>query len=531
MIGLILVGMALQAAQAERYGVIITSGVDTVAVERVERDGRTARSEVLIPRLARLAIVATTDGRGCVSGALVSVFPWGSSRDATPLQRVSLRLDGDSVRLDVRASDVGRSLSRAFPGARFVLLGESDALSALAVECALAEGEGADSVEVPAVVFPGLRALAMRVTRRGDRAVVVAGDTVWAELDAHGRARRMVVGRGERGRVITRVAAGVVEGLQIAPSDYSVPPGAPYLAEQVRFEVEPGVVLAGTLTIPLEVRGPVVAVVTVSGSGPQDRDSYAPVADGWRPFRQFADTLARRGYAVLRFDDRGVGGSTGDFGGATERTTAADVLAAVAYLRSRADIDGHRVVLLGHSEGVRVAMLAAAQDRAVSGLVLMSGAADPRAAVRAQALWLAEHGPATSRLPRDYVLALVDRQMDSLAVAGQRDVYRWDAGAVARDIRAAAVAIFHGGTDRQVPSDQAGALAAVFRRAGARAVNVRVFPGLNHLLVRDPSGDFTRYHLLPSARVDTAVLGALSDWLDGLRRGARTEHGDARFSR
>jgi len=72
--------------------------------------------------------------------------------------------------------------------------------------------------------------------------------------------------------------------------------------------------------MPAAPGGPVPAVVTISGTGAQDRDSYAPIAEGWRPFREFADTLGRRGIAVLRLDDRGTGGSTGDQGTATERT-------------------------------------------------------------------------------------------------------------------------------------------------------------------------------------------------------------------
>jgi len=509
MIGVMLALLALQADQTERYGVIVTRGADTVAVERVLRGAAMVRSEVFVPGRARLEVAAGIDGAGCVSGAVVSVYPWGSAPGGTPLQRVSVQLDGDTVRVDARAGDVNQVLSRAFPGARFVLPGESDAVSALIVECALATG--GDSVDVPVVAFPGLRGMNVRVLRRGGEAIVITTDTIRVGLDARGRAARVEVGIG--GRLITRVAAREVDGLDFAMPDYSAPAGAPYRAEEVSFEVEPGVVLSGTLTRPLEPAGRLPAVVTVSGSGPQDRDSHAAIAGGWRPFRQFADTLSRSGIAVLRFDDRGVGESTGDYGAGTERTAAKDVLAAVAFLRGRPDIDAGNIVVLGHSEGVRIAMLAAEEDPGIAGLVLLSGAADTRAAVRAQALWLAERSPQASSISRDSLLARIDRQMDSLAVAGNREVYRWDADAVARRIRAPAIAIFHGETDRQVPSSQAEALAAVFHRASKPGVSVRIFPGLNHLLVPDQDGDFTRYDELPSARVDASVLGALADWV------------------
>jgi len=150
--------------------------------------------------------------------------------------------------------------------------------------------------------------------------------------------------------------------------------------------------------------------------------------------------------------------------------------------------------------------------------VLLSGAADTRAAVRAQALWLAEHSAQPGMPPHDSTVALVERQLDSLAVSGKREVYRWDAGGVAADTRVRDVAIFHGETDRQVPSEQAAALAAYFRRSGSRRVSVQVFPGLNHLLVPDSTGDFTRYDRLATARVAPAVLGAVADWLGRLRQ-------------
>jgi fermentation-respiration switch protein FrsA (DUF1100 family) len=102
--------------------------------------------------------------------------------------------------------------------------------------------------------------------------------------------------------------------------------------------------------------------------------------------------------------------------------------------------------------------------------------------------------------------------MDSLAATARREVYRWDALALARRIRAP-VAIFHGATDRQVPADQADSLAVVFRRAGNANVTVRVFPDLNHLLVHDPSGDFLQYHRLENAAVDSELLAAVATFV------------------
>jgi alpha-beta hydrolase superfamily lysophospholipase len=496
----------LPTQQLERYAWIVRNGADTVSVEHVTREASQLRAEVLVTGRARLNVVAATSTEGCVTGAEVRVFPWGSAPDATPLQQVEVRLDGDSARVAVQARDVSRTLAISAHGARFVLAGDSYAASALVVDCALASG--VDSVDVPVVAFPNLRTALVGVRRHGDTVTVVMGDTSYVQLDPSGRPVHVQIGGDV---VLERVAPDSARAEAEGP-DYSAPPGAAYTAEDVVVPVEPGVVLAGTLTLPGDLSDPVPAVVTVSGSGPQDRDGFVDIAEGWRPFRQLADALGARGIAVLRFDDRGVGRSTGDFGSSTELTAAADVEGAIAYLRARPEVDATRIAVLGHSEGSRVAMIVGARDASLAGLVLLSGAADPRAAVRAQALWVAEHDPSLTGFSRDSLLALVDRQWDSLATTSAREVYRWDAVALARRIHMP-VAVFQGATDRQVPADQADSLGAIFRRTGNTDVTVRVFPDVNHLLVHDTNGDFLAYYELPNAKVAEEVLSAIAGWL------------------
>jgi dienelactone hydrolase len=499
--------LALQAQQVERYGLITRNGADTVSVERVTRRPGEIAAEVFVPNRARLSVVATLTSDGCVTGLTQDVFPWGSAADATPLRHAHVWLDGDSVRIDVKAGDVARTVARPAPGAAFLLADDAMGVATQIVECALARG---DSVDLPVVANPGARLITVPVRRNGDHVTLVTSDTSRVELGPGGRPVRIEVGR--RGAVILRVPVESISREAVPPPDYGPPPGTVYRAETVTIPVTDGVSLAGTLTLPTGAPGPLPAVVLVSGSGPQDRDSYAPVGGGWRPFREFADALSSRGVAVLRCDDRGVGASTGDFASGTELTEAEDARAAVAYLRDRPDIDGERIAVLGHSEGARVAMLVAAEDPALAALVLMAGAADPRAAVRAQTLWSLEHAPGAEALSRDSVLALVDRQMDSLAVAGKREVFRWNGEALARRTTAP-VAVFQGATDRQVPAGQAEALGDLFRRAGNRDVTVRVFPGVNHLFVPDESGDFLRYDELRSGRLHPDVLRAVVDWL------------------
>ncbi len=152
-------------------------------------------------------------------------------------------------------------------------------------------------------------------------------------------------------------------------------PPFPYRAEDVSFDSAPGVRLAGTLTIP-SGKGPFPAVVLITGSGAQDRDET--IMDH-KPFLVLADALSRHGIAVLRDDDRGFGKSTGDFSKATTLDFAVDTQAALAYLRSRPEIDANRLGLIGHSEGGLIGPMVALKDRGVAFVVMMAG---PGVAIR-----------------------------------------------------------------------------------------------------------------------------------------------------
>jgi pimeloyl-ACP methyl ester carboxylesterase len=148
----------------------------------------------------------------------------------------------------------------------------------------------------------------------------------------------------------------------------------PYREEEVTFENKKAAVkFAGTLTIP-KGKGPFPAVVLLSGSGPQDRDESIM---GHKPFLVLADHLTRKGIAVLRTDDRGVGGSSGDTMKSTTADFASDALCAVAFLKGRKEINPKQIGLVGHSEGGVVAPLAASQSRDVAFIVLLAGSAVP----------------------------------------------------------------------------------------------------------------------------------------------------------
>lgn len=152
------------------------------------------------------------------------------------------------------------------------------------------------------------------------------------------------------------------------PQEPKVP--FPYHSENITFKNEKaGITLAGTLTIP-EKTGNYPAVILISGSGPSDRNEE--IADH-KPFLLLADHLTKNGIAVLRFDDRGVGESGGEFQKATSADFATDVEAAFNYLKTRTEINKKKIGLLGHSEGGMIAPMVAEKNREIAFVVLLAG--------------------------------------------------------------------------------------------------------------------------------------------------------------
>ena len=144
----------------------------------------------------------------------------------------------------------------------------------------------------------------------------------------------------------------------------------PYKSEEVVFTNKTdGVTLKGTLTIP-DSPGPFRAVILLSGSGPNDRDQ---LVWGHRVFLVLADYLTRQGIAVLRYDDRGVGRSGGNYDEASFENFSLDAIAACEYLKTRPEIFQDHIGFIGHSEGGAIAPIAASESDEVSFIVLMAG--------------------------------------------------------------------------------------------------------------------------------------------------------------
>ncbi|MFK7756076.1 MAG: alpha/beta hydrolase family protein [Flavobacteriales bacterium] len=143
-----------------------------------------------------------------------------------------------------------------------------------------------------------------------------------------------------------------------------------YDSEEVTFENKTAeIALAGMLTLP-SASGKHPAVILISGSGPQNRNEEIL---GHKPFLVLADHLTKQGIAVLRYDDRGVADSEGQFMGATSEDFAMDAAAAIAFLKNHPHVDASHIGVIGHSEGGLIAPMLAAQDKELDFIVLLAG--------------------------------------------------------------------------------------------------------------------------------------------------------------
>jgi len=147
-------------------------------------------------------------------------------------------------------------------------------------------------------------------------------------------------------------------------------PPFPYQSEELEYPgPTEGVHLTGTLTFP-NSGGPFPAVILITGSGQQDRDE---TIFGHKPFAVIADYLTRRGFAVLRVDDRQMGKSTGDLTKATSYDFTKDVKTSLLQLRKRKDINQKKIGLIGHSEGGLIASMLASENPDIAYIILLAG--------------------------------------------------------------------------------------------------------------------------------------------------------------
>jgi len=299
--------------------------------------------------------------------------------------------------------------------------------------------------------------------------------------------------------------------------DYSAPADAPYTAEDVLVKTPAGHTLAGTLTLPKSAssKKPVGAIVTITGSGPQDRDEHIPL-EGFRPFRQIADALGRNGIAVLRMDDRGTGASGGTFKGSTSADFAEDIRAGLAYLRTRPEVRADRLAVLGHSEGAVIAPMVAEKEPTLRGIVLLAGIAQAgRTALYFQMKNGLEHNTKLTPEARDKQIADIDKRIDEMAAADpwMKFFLAYAPAPTMRRVKTP-VLILTGAHDQQAVPQEVPLMEAAFKEGGNKDVTARVLPDLNHLFVQDTDGFPQNYAKLPPPiMVRADVLEIIVDWL------------------
>lgn len=333
-------------------------------------------------------------------------------------------------------------------------------------------------------------------------------------------------------------------------------PPFPYREEEVSYDntQAEGVQLAGTLSLP-KGDGPFPAVVLISGSGPQNRNEELL---GHKPFLIIADHFSRAGIAVLRFDDRGVGESTGDFGAATSKDFATDVQAGIDFLKTRPDINASQIGLVGHSEGGLIGPMVAADNPDVAFLVLMAGPGVPgtdilllQQELMARAEGSSEEEIAMTRQTSERVFRdlektedlektkeeltiymkqeleklpaadqeklgdldqLVQQQLKMITTPWFRFFLSYDPVEMLKKVDCPVLAI-NGEKDLQVDAEQnLPVIAEALKAAGNDRVKTVVLSGLNHLFQHSDSGKASEYGQLEETFAPEA-LELMTEWI------------------
>ncbi len=330
----------------------------------------------------------------------------------------------------------------------------------------------------------------------------------------------------------------------------------PYREEIVSFMNKlDKVTLAGTLTIP-ESPGPFPAVLLVSGTGPNDRDQ---LIWGHRVFLVLADYLTRQGIAVLRYDDRGVGRSTGDYDKGTFEDFKKDALAGVEYLKTLPQIDVKKIGLAGHSEGGAIGPLVAAESTDVAFMVLMAapglsdfdgllkqftdgyrakGASEKAISVKSSILRkifytirheddlnaartkirniLQKSKPELAKLSaserKKIELESVDTyNFDWMLSPSFSSALRYNPKETLMKVKCPVLAI-NGEKDKQVPKEHLKGVEAALKAGGNLQYTIKEFSGLNHLFQTAKTGSPSEYTRIEET-ISPTVLKVISEWI------------------
>ena len=318
-----------------------------------------------------------------------------------------------------------------------------------------------------------------------------------------------------------------------------------YISEDVQFtNSQDQITLAGTLTFP-DKTGKFPAVILISGSGPQNRDSEI---FGHKSFLLLADLLTKNGIAVLRYDDRGTAKSTGNFTSATSADFAQDVQAAMDYLKTRKEIDGKKIGLLGHSEGGMIAPMVAANNKEVAFIVLVAGPGlrGSEVLLLQQQLIGKAYGATKEELDQTQLTneamykiinsaanlpdaesklstylknanselspEMIQTQIDPITSPWMFGFLRHDPVPYLQKVKCPVLAI-GGSSDLQVPSKEnlAGIKSALLK-GGNTTFTIKEFPNLNHLMQTSTSGSPNDYGTIEETFAPQA-LEEIKSWI------------------
>jgi len=310
-----------------------------------------------------------------------------------------------------------------------------------------------------------------------------------------------------------------------------------YISEEISYP-SGKIKLAGTLSIPKDNRSKHPAAVLISGSGPQDRneDTVGPGGLKFGIFKQIAHRLSENGIAVLRYDDRGVGKSEGNFSEAAHPDLIQDVKAGVAYLRARDDILDDRIVLIGHSDGAIIAPRVAAEDPKIKAIVLLAGTAETGDKVLREQfnflldrMELSEGEKEKFRANYENLLKIikgepVEKEIEEKLKPQIEPQLKWLQSFVSYDPLSildkvnALVLIINGGKDKQVFPHHAQKLYQRLTELN-KPVRLKIFPDLNHLLIPSQTGVYSEYakQAMQGKRLSQELLSYLLGWLHGVR--------------
>lgn len=299
--------------------------------------------------------------------------------------------------------------------------------------------------------------------------------------------------------------------------------GAQHYIEEDFSKQNGDIALAGTLTLPLG-EGPFPAILLNSGSGPQDRRGNTPPSYMTNMFSIMAQELAQAGIASLRYDERGVGESTGDYDAATLEDLLSDVDVLIGFMQEHPQIDRNRIAMLGHSEGAYFAPLL--QDR-LQAMVLLAGSSISLDQLMIEQLeyqlqqpWMSDPERDMLRAYQPLVEALIaeakEGQVTSQVLPMNLEWLRQHMGLRPLDNVAKVqnpVLIIHGERDLKVMPYHAEELAAALDKAGNEEVQVHYLEDTTHEFLFFPY-DNDDFDPLDPMRINPTLFELVVTWLD-----------------